>query len=164
MQKTKAQQEMVGFVLIVVLVVVALMVFLVIAIRQDKTIQDDTEVKSILDSIMKYTTECSINKNSNYESVGDLFKSCYDNSKCVNLGIPSCDYLNETMIKIVDALLLSSATISAYQLDFLVKDDDGEQGIIRVFEGECNGTVAAAQKDNSYDQKHLIIRLTLCRD
>jgi hypothetical protein len=154
---------MVGFVLIVVLVMVGLMIFLVISLRQDKAVENDVEVKNLLDSMMRYTTECAIVFEPQYDTLENLFKSCYEDDRCSNLNKPSCEYLNETLKEVVGALLASEATISAYQIDFLSRDSEGEEGIIKVLEGNCTGTVASAQRDIVSGGTHLLIRLKLCR-
>lgn len=161
--KKKGQQEMVGFVLIVVLVMVGLMIFLVISLRQDKVTENDVEVKNLLSAMMKYTTECAVVAEPQYDTLEGLFKSCYSTKRCKNLNKGSCDYLNETLKDVVEAMLASEATINAYQIDFLSKDDEGEQGIMRILEGNCTGEVASAQRDVVSSGNHLVIRLKLCR-
>ena len=56
--KIKGQQEIVGFVLIVVLVVVGLMVFLIISLKDSPVDDDSVVVVNILDAVMKHTTDC----------------------------------------------------------------------------------------------------------
>ena len=60
-KKKKAQEEMVGFVLIIVLGMVALMVFLVIYIRTSPDQElNSVEVENLLSALMEHTTECAI--------------------------------------------------------------------------------------------------------
>lgn len=162
-KKIKAQQEMVGFVLIVVLVVVVLMVFLVISLRQDKEPIDSLEVSNILNSLMKYTTSCAIVFEPQYDNVEMLFKSCYENDQCSNLNKNSCDYLNETLNSAMESILSTEATISAYQIDFLTRDEQGEEGILRILNGNCTGEVYSSQRDLTHNKQHLIIRLKICK-
>ena len=60
MNKKKAQQEIVGFVLIVVIVMIGLMIFLVISLRDTGDPTNSGGVDNILSSIMRYTTDCAI--------------------------------------------------------------------------------------------------------
>ena len=162
MRNNKAQQEIVGFVLIVVLVMIGMMVFLVISSRSTPNDNGSLEVGNILDALMKYTTDCAIVYEPDYDDLGDLFKSCYKSDKCKNLGVSACDYLNESLRMIVPDMMASEATVSAYQLDFLVKDSEGEQGILRIFNGNCTGSMLAAQRTLKYRSDDLIIRMNVC--
>ena len=49
----RGQQEIVGFVLIVVLVVVGLMVFLIMSLRDSPEAVESLEVENMLDALMK---------------------------------------------------------------------------------------------------------------
>ena len=113
---------------------------------------------------MKYTTECAPVSAPNYDTLEYLFKSCYANKRCKNLNKEACEYLNTTLKGVVNAMLDTEPTITAYQLDLISKDEEGEQGIMRVIEGNCTGQVASAQRDEVSGGTHLIIRLKLCRD
>jgi len=154
---------MVGFVLIVVLVVVGLMVFLIISLNDEGEDFDSVETTHMLNSIMKYTTECAITYEPDYDSVEDLFGSCYKNSECSNLGISACDYLNETLKTILVDLMKSEASISAYQLDFFVKEDDTSQGILRIIDGDCEGSVLSSQRTIVSGSDSLVIRMKVCK-
>ena len=69
----RGQQEIVGFALIVVLVVVGLMIFLVYNFTRDTSVidNDDLELEKLLSSILKYTTTCSIGQNK--QTILDMF-------------------------------------------------------------------------------------------
>jgi len=161
--RKKGQQEIVGFVLIVAVVVVALMVFLVISLKDSGEDVKSVEVKNMLDALMKQTTECAIVYEPDYDSFEDLFKSCYKNNKCKNLGVSACNYLNESLAEVLDAMFATEATISAHQLDFFVRDSDESQtGILRILEGKCAGTISSAQRSIVSGSDSLIIRLKVC--
>jgi hypothetical protein len=165
MLRKKAQQEMVGFVLIVVLVVVGLMVFLVISLRSSPETQDSLEVANMLDALMKHTTRCAAVFEPQFDRLEDLFKRCYNGGRCGNLDRLACDVLNETLVGAVQALLKTEATVGAYQIDFSVKDSQGLVGILKVFEGDCSGTkkTSGAMRTFSSGSENLIIELKLCK-
>ncbi len=163
MRNNKGQQEMVGFVLIVVLVVVGLMVFLVISLRDGPDESDSLETSHILSALMKYTTDCAIVYEPDYDAVEDLFKSCYEGDRCSNLGVSACDYLNESLSDILGDLMESEASVNAYQLDFFVKEDDGTQGLLRIDEGNCTGNVLASQRSIVSGSDSLVIRMKVCK-
>ncbi|MBT3397529.1 hypothetical protein HOA55_00815 [archaeon] len=164
-EKKNGQQEMVGFVLIVVIVVIALMVFLVISVRQGSGDERQSlEVENLLNVIMRTTTECAPIFEPQYDTFEDLFKSCYGGEECSNLGQESCDYLNESLRNVVRDLLESEATVSAYQIDVFQKDDEGSQGILNIFEGNCTGTVSGAQRNLVVSGESLLVRMKLCAE
>jgi len=154
----KGQQEIVGFVLIVVLVVVGLMVFLVLSLRTSDEGDDSLEVANILSAVMKHTTECAIVREPDYDDFEDLFKSCNGGKRCNNLGEDACDYLNESLRNVVEALMATEASVSAYQVDFFAEEEDGQIGLLQIAEGSCAGTVSAAQRKIG----DLFVRMKIC--
>jgi ABC-type Na+ efflux pump permease subunit len=121
MKNRNGQQEMVGFVLIVVLVVVGLMVFLVISLRDSPEMEKSIEVGNMLDSI-----------------------------------------INESLRAVLDAMFATEATVGAYQIDFFVKDEEGDGGLLRIVEGNCSGSVSSAQRSVVSHSDSLIIRMKVC--
>ena len=99
MKGKKAHQEMVGFVLIVVLVVVGLLIFLTISVRNKDSVETESKIAgNLLDALMKHTTNCAIVFEPKYDTFEDLFKSCYQGKKCSNLQERNaCDVLNESL-------------------------------------------------------------------
>jgi len=161
--KKRGQQEIVGFVLIVVLVVIGLMVFLIISLRNSPEQEKSVEVSNMLDAIMKHTTECAIVYEPDYDDFEDLFKSCYEGDSCSNLEIGACEYLNESLRAVLEGMFASEATISAYEIDFFMKDDEGEEGLLRIFEGNCTGSVSSAQRSVVSQSDSLIIQMKICK-
>jgi hypothetical protein len=163
MKSKNGQQEMVGFVLIVVMVVIGLMVFLVISLRDSGEIPESIEVENLLDVLMRSTSGCAPVYEPNYASFEDLFKDCFEGRQCNNLEKPSCEYLNESLHGVLSDIFATEATVSYYSLDFLKRDDVGEEGILRVFEGNCTGEVSGAQRRIDAGSEDLIIAINICR-
>jgi hypothetical protein len=163
LRNIRAQQEIVGFVLIVVLVVIGLMIFLMISFRDSPETTNDVKVDNLLTSLMKYTTSCAIVFEPNYETLEDLFKSCHKGKKCKNLNIDACEYLNQSLVNVSLSLLKTEASISSYQIDLLEKDSDGETLIMRVGQGNCTSrSFSAAQKSLVSGSESLVVRMRLC--
>ena len=133
-KKKFGQQEMVGFVLIVVLVIVGLMVFLVISVRDSPEDEGSLEVENILNAIMKHTTDCAVVYEPDYDDFEDLFKSCYKEDDCDNFDKSACDYLNESLQDVISSMVLSDASISGWSAEFSERDG---AGILRWEEGDC---------------------------
>ena len=160
MKAKRSQQEMVGFVLIVVLVVIGMLIFLVISVRKSSGETKSVEVENMLAGIMKQTTNCAIVYEPDYDNVKDLVKSCYENEKCSNLDKMACDYLNETLKEIMDTILETESVINAYQLKIFRDTEDSE--ILKIEAGMCEGVVAGAQEVILADSGKIIIRLKVC--
>jgi len=158
-----AQQEMVGFVLIVVLVVVALMIFLLIRLNKVPVELNSLEVDNFLEAIMSYTTKCAPNFEPQYDTFEELFKDCHRGRICKNLYLDSCEYLNESLKNVVESLISSEASVSAYRVDFLSRGNGLETGILRIEEGECKGVISSAQKVIISGSESLIVRASFCR-
>lgn len=94
--KRKGQQEIVGFVLIVMIVVIIGVVFLGISLRKSTSgvIQDDVELMNFLSSSMEFTTDCVL-REPFYASLKDVADGCYNNRACTD-GRTACDVLNST--------------------------------------------------------------------
>lgn len=164
LKNKSGQQEIAGFVLIVVLVVVGLMIFLIISVRNSPKPENSLTVENMLASIMKQTTKCAIVFEPQFDNFEDLFKSCYKEEDCTNLGRSACDYLNESLRNVMGALIDSEATAGAYQLDFFVKDSEGQQGLLRIAEGNCTGSTLAAQRTIVSGSENLVVRIKICNN
>jgi hypothetical protein len=66
------------------------------------------------------------------------------------------------LLSVVDAMMESEAAVSYYQVDFLVKDDIGEEGKLRISGGNCTGSVSAAQRSIVSGSDSLVIRMKVC--
>jgi len=154
------QQEMVGFVLIVVLVVIGMMIFLVISVRDSPEKEGSLEVENILNAVMKHTTDCAVVYEPDYDTFEDLFKSCYQGRQCSNLKVSACDYLNESLSSVLWDLMLSDAEVGAYQFDFFVSDGEG---LLKISEGNCSGQFLASQRKIVSGSDSLVIRMSVCR-
>jgi len=137
---------MVGFVLIVVLVVVAMMVFLVISSRQPTDARQSIQAENLISVLMSSTTECAISYEPEYDNVRELIKSCYENKKCSNLDRMACDYLDEYLKKVLGDVMATESAISAYEIEIYFVDEE-ETSLSTLFEdagGSCESSVFGA--------------------
>ena len=104
MRKNKGQQEIVGFMIIVVLVIIVGVVFLGVFLRQDnKVVTDDAEMENFLVSSLRYTSDCYRNEETKFKTLGELMSDCYKSRTCSN-GKNACEVLNKNyadVLKIV---------------------------------------------------------------
>lgn len=124
--RKKAQQEIVGFVLIVILVVVALMIFLIISLSKPSIAVESKTAESLLSSLMSYTTYCVVSE-PHRENMRELIESCYSREQCANLNKLSCDYLNETLPLILNSLAESDATIVSLKINAVWQKDENSR-------------------------------------
>lgn len=101
----RAQHEIIGFVIIVVIVIVAGLFFLSFSLRRNKTsMQSSAEISNLIEVSMHYTTECAIDYIPKYENLQDLIKSCYNQEICLDEQ-NSCSVLNKTLERILNQSL-----------------------------------------------------------
>lgn len=98
-QNKRAQEEMIGFGLIIVIVMVVLLIVLGISINTDnREATQNYELESFLYASFEVTTTCE----NNFEpaSLQELIFLCDEKRSC-STGENSCDQLNETMAQIL---------------------------------------------------------------
>ncbi len=97
----KAQEEMVGFALIVIIVAVILLIFLSLSLskRGSSNIQG-YEAENFLKTSLQYTTNCEFYREG-YISLETLIFKCYENKTCVN-GNNTCVILGTTFREILN--------------------------------------------------------------
>ncbi len=145
MQK-KGQEEMVGFVLIMVIVAIIFLVFLSFFIGRGKEAKagESAEVSQFLDSLVEYTTECSLDGGYFYKNVENLVKDCNKGLRCSS-GEMACEVLNETVKEAIEASwnfgpdnpkkgyhFTASSEPSAGVLDPLIDEINGDKRVNRV--------------------------------
>ena len=88
-KSTRSQEEMVGFILIVVLVSVIGVILLVISLRKPVERIESNEITAFLEASMHYTTSCQPNPERVYDFQG-LIIACRNNENCID-GNSSCN-------------------------------------------------------------------------
>jgi len=120
--KKKAQEEMIGFAMIIIIVAVILLIFLSISLSKPQESVQNYQVQSFLQSIFPYTTDC-IGDSGNFRSVRELIFDC-ENSKICSNEVSSCDYLETTLIEIIEESWKTGEErpIKGYVFEVLVDD------------------------------------------
>lgn len=98
-ESKKAQEEMVGFALIIIIVAVILLIFLGISLRTpQKEPVESYEVNSFIQTFLEYTSDCrDVN---DYFTIQDLIYLCNEEETCLN-GKTACETLNATLTDLV---------------------------------------------------------------
>ncbi len=113
----KAQEEIIGFGLIIIIVAVILLVFLGFSLRdQQKEPVESYEVESFIQASLQYTTDCR--DNLEYLSIQKLIFNCNNKELCLD-GRNTCDVLNTTLKKIVEESwkIKGDRPVKAYRLN-----------------------------------------------
>lgn len=94
----KAQEEIVGFAMIVIIVSIIILFFLVFSLS-DKNQVESYEAKSFLQSMLQHTSSCQLG--SKWLDVQDLIVACNNEAVCENEE-EACVVLNETVKNLVE--------------------------------------------------------------
>jgi hypothetical protein len=126
--RKKAQQEIVGFMIIILIVVIIGVIFLGIFLRKSPgVITDDAEISNFLISSGKYTSQCYKDYEPNYRSLEELAADCYANKDCGN-GESSCDELKKEYGEMLSRLWTAGENrpIKYYKLAFSYEENLNE--------------------------------------
>lgn len=119
--KRKGQEEMMGFLMIILLVVIIGLVFLAFSLRQKtKPVEQHAmQADDLLQAILLYTSDCK--KSYDMLNVRELIKECNNNNeKCENQETRICDKLNQTLEKLLEKAMgtsIQNAFIHGYVLE-----------------------------------------------
>lgn len=152
-RKKKGQEEIVGFVLIVVIIAIAFVVFLGIRLRNPEPVQKESEILyQFIESSMEQTTDCVIRENGKNLALNELIRECHSfGNTCLN-GENSCDVSIASLKGMIDASWKISPQDVYKGYEFKVNyylnsssEDDGEE-IFSLIKGNCT----SAYIGNSY--------------
>jgi hypothetical protein len=96
----KAQEEMVGFALIIIIVAVILLVFVGFSLRGSvKDTVESYEVESFIQVFLQYSTDCR-DRTNDFLTIRELILECNNLAKCSDER-DTCEVLNSTMTEII---------------------------------------------------------------
>jgi len=134
----KAQSETVGFVFIVVIIVVIGIIFLGIYLRNKNAgvITIDADISNFISSSLSYTTDCYKDRDSDYQTIGDLVKYCYSKTGSITCpdGKDACFIINETYTEMLKTLK-PAGTLSYYKMTFTYNDSVNERSFEEISSG-----------------------------
>lgn len=147
----KAQEEIVGFVLVVVIVAIVLVVFLGIIIRQEpaEKAKESRDVYQFLESTMQYTTDCSVSFEPNYLKLSELIQHCHNSlANCLS-GKNTCDVAEETLKSIIEISfpIAQGSNTKGYEFKSIYTADaeTTEKEIFSITKGNCSGSIRGAE-------------------
>ncbi len=165
----RAQEEIVGFVTIVLIVSVVALVFLGISFRKTTPVESSTKVENFIASMMGVTTDCSVKKTPQYLDYSELTKACYKGTKCYD-GRKACEALKNITEEIMDStfrITNESSTnyysIKSYYLENASLEETEGLMIQTVEKGNCTGTRSGNTQSMSALPGIIRIEARICR-
>jgi len=120
-QNKSGQEEMIGFALIMIVVVVILLIFVGFSLRnsQKETVKS-YEVESFIQAFLQYTTNCVDGYEPRYYSIRKLITACKNKEVCLG-GQNTCEVLNSTLSEIIEKSWQVGETlpVKGYELKIL---------------------------------------------
>ncbi|MBM3247649.1 hypothetical protein FJZ17_03880 [Candidatus Pacearchaeota archaeon] len=172
-ENKKAQQEIVGFVIIVIIVAVVGVIFLGIYLKpQPSVATKDAEINNLLISTSKYTTSCYKDSEPNYRTIEDLVVDCYQYKKCGD-GEFACIVLNRTYSEMLNRVWIAGDTsairhyeIKAYYQGNLTDPTTKKPAFFTLESGNSSKclTTKAGQKITSLEnpEESVVTELRVC--
>ena len=151
----RSQEEIAGFVMIILLVSIIFLVILGIMIRKPKEMSKDENVKSFLTALLRYTTECEARANENY-NFADLIKACLNNENCMN-NETACFILNKTSYELIGLGFKTSKESESKAYSF--KIFNGNNSLINLSKGNFTGNKKGEELPVSIARENWYLRL-----
>jgi hypothetical protein len=169
--KIKAQQEIVGFVFIVIVITIIGLAFLSFSLSNSKKYEKkDLTYSHLVSAMMHYTTDCAKDYIPNYLTGQDLVKACYEHRTCLD-NRDACLVLNETFSNIIKESLNiapDSPRKGYNMLIFHSLNGESNQNITQIEQGSfnnCSVTVGTFKTivDSSFSGNETIdVSLKIC--
>ena len=134
----KGQEEIAGFVAIVLIVTIIMVIFIGVTLNKKSYDRKNIGLMYYLQSMSQVTSNCS-SYGANYRDVADLIRDCHNNRKCSS-GANSCEELNNTLRSMMNATLTYGANYSrsGYIFSAIYKFGVKEDKIISIKLGNCS--------------------------
>jgi hypothetical protein len=175
-KNSKAQSEIVGFMIIILIVVIVGVVFLGIYLRKAKPIvKEDAEIANFLISSMRYTSDCYKDYEPNYRKLGELASDCYGSAKISCPGSKSaCSALDETYSWMLSKLWnpgvnrpVKYAGLYFYYEQTLEQEDEepAKNKFYSIIQGNKTGcsVLKASSSAISMDSGNIVVELEICK-
>jgi len=114
LKNKKAQEELAGFALIIVIVAIVLLVFLGLSIGKTKETNLESEkINNFVNVVLQSTSDCK--DEYGYLTIRKLIQKCEENENCI-AGQNSCELLETTLEEISESAWLTNTQIKGYEL------------------------------------------------
>ncbi len=163
--KKRAQEEIVGFVVIVVIVAIIFLVFLGISIRKEapSTQKETGDVSQFLESLLEYTTACTVTYEPNYLAMDNLINECYSDSTCKS-GEKACELLTRTVENAVEASwkIGPERPAKGYIFNATYVSESTIKPVLMITKGECKTERIGAERPIQSYPGNIQVSLEIC--
>ena len=133
----KAQEEIIGFALIIIIVSIILLVFLNLSLRNsDPENVQDFEIENFLQSILEYTTDCQGDRE-DFRNIKELIFDCRDGKPCLD-GRTACEVLGNVSKEIIEESWQIGEERPAKGYNFTIIFED-QYVLTSIIDGELSG-------------------------
>jgi hypothetical protein len=145
MKSKKGQEEIVGFVVIVLIVVIAGVFLLAFSLRNNTaTVTESSEVRQFLDSMLQYTGNCTTNPSGGSNELKDNIIACADDENSACLSDESvCDVAEANAKLLLEASFKASNETAIRGYEFKAGEKGTNNSIINITKGDCSGSYKA---------------------
>ena len=153
----KGQEEIVGFVVIIVIVGVIILILLGFLLNSpDGSAVESYEVESFIDSMLQYTTSCE--NQLEYLSIQKLIAYCENDEICLD-GEDSCTVLNSTIKEIIKNgwNINEQSAVKAYEFDIF----NEEKQIFSIEKGNKTSSYKGSYQDFIRSGEEYKVSLTI---
>lgn len=162
----RGQEEMVGFVLVVVIVAILFLVLLGIFVRQgpESYEEESREIGQFLDSAMEFTTGCALSYEPNYVNLGELIEVCHSGlQRCVS-GSEACEVLEEDIGGMLEGSfnVVNGSVIKGYRFESAYQTNSSFEQIVNVSKGECGQIIRGGDYLAPAFPGNIVSTLDLC--
>lgn len=156
----KAQEEMVGFVLVVVLVAVIFLILIGVFIRRPPAQpQQSTEISQFLSAMMEYTSSCSLDTGFSYKKLGALADDCNSGKTCAS-GKTACEVLEETSKSLIESSW--NFDDSSPTKDYLLTAEFENADNFELTSDNTSECTQSSGADRKIPGKNIILTLKIC--
>src|SRR3989344_7537252 len=157
----KAQEEIVGFVLIIVIVAVIGLVFLGVFFRQNQELErhDSIDLTEFLESSIQFNSECTEQYSADHKSVGDLIRLCYRGALC-DSGEEACKVLNRTYAQMINTSFPVGENWpdKGYEFSISYGKNISKKELVNLMKGNCS----SSYRSENYPFQDVEIKIKLC--
>ncbi len=144
----KGQDEIVGFVAVVVVVALALVFFIGFSLRNtpDESTESQ-EIKQFLESSAAFTSNCELGLRDKYANLEQLIENCHKaQTRCLD-GRPVCQVYDTTMRSLLEKSwsVGSEKAVKGYILNVTYEATQTEK-VISLVNGSCTGNFRAEER------------------
>ncbi|MDO8509277.1 MAG: hypothetical protein Q7S27_06380 [Nanoarchaeota archaeon] len=143
----KAQEEIVGFTLIVVIVAIVGVIILGISLKSTDSFQEGKDIYHFLESAMEVTSSCAISYEPAYSKLGELFEECLNGLSVCTSGEKPCQSVEKALAGIIEASfnVAPEAHIKGYEFQSTYSTNTTLKEILIISKGKCGNTIRGSE-------------------